>query len=548
MGKFVLSSFDRDFPSGRMKNDKVRNAPFERSWLGRVMLAAPFETYQLIDFTGPPGSSMGLYYSLLFQLGKWEYDGVQKADEWIEVSPAHAQYYQITQKQKEELEAKIKASLQSVSQSVADLELLLHDLRKYEEFLHYLGYRTKKEHHAMEKKPVPHPMPADFDEIDFSMDEDEKKRKAREKRVDNHALKAVFIDQVDAHTGDNIAMRSIVSRWPTLISDFMRLEDTDMDPNKVKDRLEVTKAEAIVLVTKNKLFAEWKRMFLPEIRSRYKRILELVRARRRSVEEYKEWTKPYIARHKLMEEGLARPEGRSKFRTLFVTPIGQAYSSTEIEIWAWKNFTSPEIHKVGSEDISRKYGGRLPSVDDPWTMRTLIFNKEDGLVAEYPWITKKWVEQKKKEIYESNWLLKWKPYYSFFVIKLQKTNLRMPSGEELENGMFHVNLIAMSQNALFAKLLELKAKQETFERYVNEMLGIPTHIEGEPYEEKHKDRLEPVKNILDRFSLGFQFLKHGPYESTFDERVTKYYLAPMMAHRFAPIAEFIRAKIGLGTA
>lgn len=540
MGKFILGDLSRDLVTGKPKNKLLSKRTFD--WLGHALFAPPFEGYQKIDFTGSPGSTMGIYYSLTFQLGKWEFQ-VQKADEWVEVSPAHAQYYQITQKQKEELEEKIKRSLQSISQAVADMELLMHDMRKYEEYLHYLGYRTKKEHHEMEKKKPPHPLPLDFDEIDFSVDEDEKKSKEREKRIDNHALKAIFIDNVDAHTGDNVAMRSIVSRWPTLISDFIAVDDEDMDPDKVKDKLGVTKAEAIVIITKNKLYVEWKRMFLPEIKARYKRILQLVNARKKSVESYREWARPYIARHKLLEEGFSRPKISEQFKTLFITPVGQAYSSTKIEIWAWKDFQSPEIHKVGTEDISRK---PVP-LDDDWTMRNLIFDEKEGLIADYPWITVDWVKEKKKEMVDSGWFNLRKIYYSFFIIDLEKTNLRMPTGDELENGMFGINLITMSQNVLFAKLLELKAKQEEFENYISSMLGVPKYVRGERYGRKYRDRLGPIKNFLDYFSANFQFFKRGPYERDFDERVAKFYQLPIASGRLAPMLAFVHEKIGMGT-
>src|SRR3989338_5931805 len=137
-GKWLLKDLSRNKLRGDMPKDIADLTIAGRPWLGHVVVAGPFEARQAIDFTGPPGSVAGIYYSLTFQLGKWEYQ-VHKADEWIEVSPVHAQYYQITQKQKEELEARIKQGLGSISQMIADWELVRHDERKYREFLNYFG-------------------------------------------------------------------------------------------------------------------------------------------------------------------------------------------------------------------------------------------------------------------------------------------------------------------------------------------------------------------------------------------------------------------------
>ncbi len=315
-GKYVLAdeNFVKDPVSGDVKGIGAVFSGPKNPWLGHALIASPYESHMTLDFTGPPGASSGIYYALAFQLGKWEHN-VHKIDEWVEVSPVHAQFYQLTIKQKEDLENKIKSGLGSAAQAVADLELLLHDKRKYEEMLHYMGYESK----VIDGE----------EQIDFSVDSDDKKRKEREKRVDNHSLKAMFIDQVDIHTGEGISMRSIVSRWPTLISDYQRMADEDMNPDKVKDKLGVSKAEGVVLVTKNKLFLEWKKLFLPEVKARYVRIMELVRSRRTSVEQYKEWLKPVIARHKLLKEGLGSagvPPGPGHHaRGDATAPVGRRY-------------------------------------------------------------------------------------------------------------------------------------------------------------------------------------------------------------------------------
>jgi len=535
--RYLLEDFSRFPATGVLKNERLRELSGPDSpWLGHALMAAPFEAHVRIDFTGPLGAATGLYYSLAFQLPKWEHF-VEKADEWIEVSPVHAQYYQLTMKQKEDLEAKIKAGLGSAAQAVADLELLLHDKRKYEEMMRYMGYRTVAET-KNEHKNHSH-QPEEEKELCLKVDDDEKTRKEREKRTDNHSLKAMFVDQVDVHTGEGISMRSIVSRWPTLISDFMKLDDNDIDPDKVMKKLEVSRAEAVVLVTKNKLYKEWKNLFLPEVAGRYRRILELVRSRETSVNEYKEWLKPYIARHKLIEEGLAAPERRAARRTSFMTGVGHGLSFAEIVLWVWKDFLSPELQKVPGEEVA------LHPIDpyDDWTRKNLIFHPDHGLIVKYPWITEEWVQEQIKDIKTSGWLTG-KLYYSFIIVTFSRSNYRTATGEEIEDGTFDINLIIMSQNVLLTKLLELKAKQEEFNRYVDMLLGIPHPIHGKRYEPKFGKG--PLNRIADALSSHFMLFKRGPYEREWDERLTKYYFAPMAGGRYVPIVNFIKQKIGYG--
>src|SRR3989338_2874046 len=546
--KFILedSNFARDRITSEIKEGKIRD--FKKQ-IGHVMILPPFEAYVRLDATGPPGFTSGMLYSLSFQVRKWEYN-IVKADEWIEVNPVHAQYYQLTHRQKEELEGRIKSGLASTSQSVADLELLMHDERKYREFLHYFGYRTFREIAEEAKKKDDAESP-DYDFIDVN--EDPQKAK---KHADEHSLKAVFIDQVDAHTGEGIAMRNIVARWHTLITDFMKMSDEDIDVNKAMKKLDVSKAEAVVLVTKNKLYQEWKKLFGVEIKSRYNRIKELVKSRKKSVEEYRNWLKPTIARHRMVQEGLASEGGRAGLSTAFIKHESQALALSEIVMWVWKD-TGPatEFYKGGTEELAKLMAGvesgksRLSPYDN-WTKKNLIFHPEQGLVVKYPWITDEWVKKQLPTFYPpaNRWMLPHKPYYAFFIITMERANIRMPTGAELEDGTFDVNAVFLSQNALFVKLLELRAKQEEMNRYVDELIGTgPANVEGKALKFDDKNYIEPFKKFFEWFSLDFAFRKGGPYERDFEDRYTKYY-APGVMDKYRQITGFIKTKMGLGVA
>ena len=534
--EWILGNLKRENLTGLPKGNV--GGEFKK-WLGHALFAMPLEGHTRLNFTGQLGSIMGIYYSLVFQLGKWEFN-VKKSDEWIEVSPVHAQYYQLTIKQKEELEGRIKQGLVQVSQAVADTELLMHDKRRYLEFLHYMGYRSFKETGKEKESALP-------DEL--NLDEDEKKVKAR---ADNHSLKAVFIDQVDMHTGEGISMRSIVSRWPTLISDFMNLNDDDLNPDKIVGRLTVSKAEAVILVTKNKLYQEWKKIFGPEIKERYKTINGLLQARQASVDQYREWLKPFITRHRLLKEGLSSKGGRATNLSLQFIASGQATSAANIVLYVWKDFIPPEIFKGGTEETAKmlrdrkKWENKEFAVDDEWTMRNLIFHKDNGLINEYKWITKEWVKEKKIEMFKDGWFTPHKPYYTFFEITLEKNTIRQPDGNEMDDGVFDINFMVISQNVLFCKLLELKAKEQELEEHIDKLLGVHKPKAG-TVPSYAKPSGNPMKDFLEKFNIkpGLSWAG-GPYERDFDDRITKVYLLRAAADRYGPIVGFLKKKMGMG--
>ena len=114
-------NFERHWTTGEMVDRRTESwtGPGGK-WLGHALFAGPREGWTQINPTGPPGSLSDIFYSLIFQVRKWEFK-TEKADEWIEVSPVHGAYYQLTMKQKEELEGRIKQGLGSASQMVADM-------------------------------------------------------------------------------------------------------------------------------------------------------------------------------------------------------------------------------------------------------------------------------------------------------------------------------------------------------------------------------------------------------------------------------------------
>ncbi|MBI2972020.1 MAG: hypothetical protein HYY37_06370 [Candidatus Aenigmarchaeota archaeon] len=514
-------------------------------YLGHAVCAAPFEMYTEINPTTPPGGTTGMLIGLMFQLRKWEFRNVERIDEWIEVNPVFAQLYQLTIRQKEEMESRIKSGLASAAQAVADLELIRHDYRKYKEFLDYFGLEYNEEARTWENG--------------------EKKKDAKKggekKEPDEHALKAMFIDLVDVHTGEGISMRSIVGRWPTLIVDFLKLSDDDTEPDKVKEKLDISKAEAVVLVTKNKLYKEWKKLFEPEIKSRFEHIVELVKSRDESVKWYRNWLTPVIARHKLIEEGLAtRPDSfpgpsnwmRGWLKTVYYSPtlLSHASAASSILLWAWRDHPAPEIFReAGSERLAReRLEGTITPYDD-WTKKHLIFHKEHGLWTKYNWITDEWVKEQLKAFESSGSMVQRRLYYAFFHIWFLKFNMRFASGAEVEDTVYHIDGILMSRNVLFVKYCELQAKKEELNRYVNNLLGVKLETPGmsgtKPVYEENKF-LSSVQRALEHAGMVFKLSKGGPYERDFQHRISKVWLHSMASQRYAPIVNYIKEKIGMG--
>jgi len=523
---YILKDMTPDAFEPRYKTNKALDY-FRLKNLGKVVIFSPPDHYSKINPTLPPGGIDRVYYALCFQFPKDDFN-IQKFDEWLEVSPVHSQYYQITLKQKEDLEAKIKQGLTSAAQAVADYELIKHDLRKYQEFMEYL------------------------------------------KEKDEHSLKAIFVDQVDYHAGGGgegagrLSMSFMQQKniMPTIVQDFYEMQsEEDLETNPRLKNLPTV--EKNMLRTKWRAYKVWRDMFEREVKERYKRIKELVNSRKKSIEEYRNWLKPYITRHRILEEGFARSSIR-KEESMFFGPRASATSVNGITIWAWKNLTLEELYRTPAELIAKANLKVKPN--DEWTLKELVFDKEKGLVAEYKWITHKWVNDQLNYFYERGWLKRSEWYYTLYEIKVEKRVFRLSDGTEIEDAEFHFYSHLLSQNAMFVKLLELRAKQEEIDRYIDSLLGVkPEHEDIEEFilerikkdmkkddivkevveefdidENDAKEIVERlstetkgsrirdfIDKFLDFFELPFMIFKKGPYETNISYRISKFYLAPM---------------------
>src|SRR3990167_5064986 len=484
---YILSDLSRTPFSGIAVNKKLLNICTKWIDEGNAVFYPPSDQCTVLNFTGNLGAATGIFYSTMFQLRKWEFN-VKKAGETIEVSPVHQQYYQLTQKKKEDLESRIKKGLASASQSVADLELLEHDLRKYQDFIKYFGMEYNEESGSFENT----------------------------KNNDEHTLKANFLEMQSP-------------------------EDTEKN-SKLKD---IPIVEKKLLEEKWKAYNTWKEIFIPEVKKRYVRIQGLVNSREKSVEEYKEWLKPVVARHKLIEEGFENPKVAGRYKTLFVNSIGQAISYNNMTVWAWKSFAPSELQKASGEIIAKARLNKLIDPYDKWTRDNIIFHPEHGIQATYPWVTKELVDQWVKEIKSEYLSSSNKLYYIFFVLSFDRTNIKFPTGSEIEDVDVGLNSNMMSQNILLAKLLEIKAQQAELERHINAMLGIQNDIGEFKTSEIKKPGLSESFDKFFNIEL-ISLKRKGPYETDFEDRITKFYLKQMGGGWYATMLKFIKDKVGFG--
>jgi hypothetical protein len=269
--------------------------------LGEALVGVPENQDIVMDFTTSMGQCSNVYYSFVFQLPKWDYNN-RKVEEWMDISPVHADAYNLMAAQRQKLESAIKTGLTSATEAVTHYELLAHDARRYREILDYF----------------------------------------REGEKDEHVLRSLFVDRVDAFTGEGYSLITMTKRWPTIITDFIRMRTGLNDIKKIRDELDVSQAEATVLRTKNELYIEWRKLFKPVIMERYARIKTMVDARKKSIDEYKKWLKPYITRHKMMQEMPEIKPSAFVTNSVMVPGFGQAVMFSGVRLWVWRPFNPEE--------------------------------------------------------------------------------------------------------------------------------------------------------------------------------------------------------------
>ncbi len=555
-----------------------------------------------LDFFTPPGTGSGIFFGFMAQLGKWGYEAV-KIDESVEVSPVFQQYYQLTIAQKQQMEGQIKQSLASIGTSIADLDLVRHDWRKYKEFMDYYSMLEEGRKLAKGGKTA--------------------EGKALILRGDQ-SLKAVFIDQVDVHTGETIALKLIAPRWPTIIADFMKLEDGDLEQRGIKEKYGISEAEAVVLATKNRLYVEWRDgLFRSAVNERFRSLTEMLESRKKSVMEYKNMARPLIARYKLITQALEqRGVAGVMQKVASYLPGAQATSSDNAKVWAWKPFSPSEKYRhtreVDQLIMAWRAGFRAEEVSElkrifreDGKRRTLSSDEkiflEQGLVKALPMepsmdnVLRKYMKAVEKEYgveltimdlfnvrkkllgrFEQgmrgaggeSWVPS--PYYIMFEFPIARLMMRLPNGTEAEDfAIDSVTVSIQSQNMILLRQLELMSKEKALDNYIRQMLGemgvsgasIDELERTELYktaEEKEKEAevraerealktvmkeerwwpqqafLRGLHNFFRYFGIDIEYLTtYGKYEFS-KERVEKQYVKPDITPMFFTVTDWLK--------
>jgi len=463
---------------------------------------------------------------------RWEFN-VEKVDEYFEISTSHP-FYQTITKQKHDLIREIKEGLSHVDRAISDVELLMHDARRYREIMNYV-----------EEK-------------------------------DEHSLKAMFIDLVDVNLPEGVSMRSIAPRWPTIIADFQELTDNDYEVDKIAKKIDVSKAEAVVLATKIRLYKKWKEFFISEVKDRYKRILERLYGRKASIEEYRNWLRPLIRRVQMMREV---DDSSLSMHMNFPMGSGTPVSLQYIEWWAWnklEGLESTEPHKIAKEIYETKGAERkeVPTATEKSIPRFRIEPYDDlvkELIPEVETrhgikITKDIIMEARRRLYERG-----SPGTEWYVIVELPCAIeqwKMPNGVEVEDTDFNkLSSVFVTHNILLLRIIEIIAEERKLDLYIDELLGkrvlgedgimkginellheeFPEIYKKEEIEEGPKgfykltSELKSsyrsimrsfLRNINYTFGTRLGFFKVGPYDPSRNQRLFMGYMRPYIREIF----------------
>ncbi|MEA2004323.1 MAG: hypothetical protein U9O53_05220 [archaeon] len=449
-------------------------------------VAVGLNTYRKIKMTAVLGGTQGIYDSLLGNLCQNEYK-ILKVDEDFHVTPSTQNpFYQNAKAQRGELERIISTTLTDIGNEVGQWQLLEHDVRKAEEMLNYFG------------------------------------------ESDEAALKTMFVDQVDYYTGGggaqgegrlSMAFMRKSNIMPTIVEDFLSMNSPDdLKEEGVLGKL--PQVEKNFLKAKWSAYTQWKTLFRSGIDQRYNTVKSLCQSKEKYLDERREWLKPHVMQHKMLNNALSSEGGRAGAAGNFFDRPGEARSFTNQTIWLWKpirfghsiNRTPDEMYK------NPRHIGKGVKAYDYHIQEKFIFNGKIGLLKKYPWITEKQIEDyvndrttiSKRDaklgvadLQENEW------YYTVWTIDFGKCVFNvMANGQPtpLEDGTWIIHGYVATKNMLMLKLLERNCEDDNTEiemkNIINmdrEKYSIKYHLPSEngPYRIKKSSlEYEKKKDIL----------------------------------------------------
>ncbi|QQG39308.1 MAG: hypothetical protein HYS81_02880 [Candidatus Aenigmatarchaeota archaeon] len=191
------------------------------------------------------------YFGMLDWLVKRGYT-VKKTDDWLYINPKTAHHAEVMQR-RQATEGRLAQIMIYIGEQRHALELLKHDLRKFENAL---------EHHRKNNLDV---------------------------------LKSDYMDFIDMQSPNSMFQLARAGRFPSIVADFFKIKsERDIDD------LKISKSEKSILQIKWKQFQQWRDTFSKAVEERVRVLREELNARNASLENYKASLRPYIdAMHKM---------------------------------------------------------------------------------------------------------------------------------------------------------------------------------------------------------------------------------------------------------
>src|SRR3989344_6290615 len=396
------------------------------------------------------------------------------------------------------------------------------------------------------------------------------------KKKGEQTIKAIFIDEVDVHTGELIALKSIAPRWPTIIADFMQLSDDEVDGKEISKKHEISEAEGVVLATKNKLYVQWRdKIFFDTVKRRYKNLLIILEARKKSVDEYRNMLRPTIARYKMLNDALSNKERRTDIQRSWLHPEAQAQSADWMTLWAWKPVAPNEKYKIARESPDKispfEAGFTKDDIEELKKDTTIKFKGTvdslpmepsiDKVVRRFiPAIQSEWgVKLSAVDIYKARQILVtqfketivglggrepwiWSPYFVFLDIPMFRTVLRLPNGEEIEDVQIEdMSGSTQTQNLIIIHLLELVAKEKQLDNYMAELLGEMGYMD----KDTEKNRLLATDEIMKEEFPEIFITKEEEYDKFMEKMKKQKEMAMKVANKSKNIVGDVLSKTGL---
>ncbi|HDI02525.1 MAG TPA: hypothetical protein ENF95_00120 [Candidatus Aenigmarchaeota archaeon] len=398
-------------------------------------------TERTFKIKGSVGFPTVVYLKLLSLLkDKYHYE-IKKYKDWLEVNPLSTRYQDIISR-KQVIEQSVGRILSNISEMRKDIELIKHDLRKFEQVLNHF----------------------------------------KENKLD--ALKSDFVDFVDRETPNSMLKLASSGRFPTLVIDFFKIQkEEDID------KLNVSNSEKSLLKTKWMLFQEWLQMYSKAVEERVKMLKEELTNRQMAIENYKKTVEPYLkAIHKIK---VTAPSSED-YVGLDDPTMVESYDTVVagVELWCWK----PVSVETAYTYIKEKYSF-YSFLDIKIKKKTIVLKnsaKEQLEIKMAAYLkTGKDIEELKKKLREKEELL-WKEIKEF------KGEFEEEKKEEVKGLRVIEKVKKKIKNVVGVGEKEEKkpATFEALEKAVRSIIGAP--IEGEFFLPKGmKGKLE--KKIYNEF-------------------------------------------------